>query len=168
MSYPLLFFIKFKKEIQSIMDIDQLFSAANLLAMLGWALLILVPRWKYTRILVQGAVIPILLSGLYLFLLVRHYGEMGEGGFGSLDELAILFSNKNLIFLGWVHYLAFDLWLGTWEYNDAMRHGIHRLVLLPCQLLTFFAGPVGLFLYITIRNIKTQKFDHENFDYSPG
>ena len=145
------------------MDIDQLFSIANSAAMLGWILLIVVPRWQYTRMIVQGAIIPILLSGLYLYLMVTHFAEMGEGGFGSLDELEILFSNKNLILLGWVHYLAFDLWVGTWEYNDAMKHGIHRLILLPCQLFTFFAGPIGLFLYITIRNIKTQKFDHENF-----
>ncbi len=145
------------------MNIDQLFSIANSTAMLGWILLIVVPRWQCTRMIVQGAIIPILLSGLYLYLMVTHFAEMGEGGFGSLDELEILFSNKNLILLGWVHYLAFDLWVGTWEYNDAMKHGIHRLILLPCQLLTFFAGPIGLFLYITIRNIKTQKFDHENF-----
>ena len=145
------------------MNIDQIFNIANMAAMLGWFLLIIVPNWRYTHKVVQGALIPILLSGLYLFLMITHFGEMNEGSFDSLDQLAILFSNKNLILLGWVHYLAFDLWIGTWEYSDARKHGIHRLILLPCQLLTFFAGPIGLILYITIRNIKTQKFDHENF-----
>lgn len=142
---------------------DQLFSISNNLAMIGWLLLIIVPTWRYTQKIVQSCMIPILLSGIYLFLIITHFGEMQEGGFGSLSDLEILFSNRNLILLGWVHYLAFDLWIGTWEYNDAVKHGVNRWILLPCQLLTFFAGPVGLLLYLTIRNIKTQKFDHENF-----
>ncbi len=145
------------------MTADVLFSWANNAALIGWLLLIIVPSWKFTKKLVQACVIPILLSGVYLFLIVTHFTEMQEGGFGSLEQLEILFANRNLILLGWVHYLAFDLWIGTWEYNDAVKHGINRWVLLPCQILTFLAGPVGLLLYLTIRNIKTQKFDHDNF-----
>lgn len=140
-----------------------LFSFANNIALLGWILLLLVPEWKYTRSLIIGAGIPLLLSALYLYLISVHFGAMQEGGFGSIDELKILFKNDDLVLLGWVHYLAFDLFIGTWEYADAKKNGINRLLIIPCQVLTFLAGPVGLLLYIILRAVMTKKIIHENF-----
>lgn len=143
--------------------VDTLFTISTNLAMAGWLLLILVPYWKWTKPIVQSGLIPILLSVVYLYLIVTGWGA-GEGGFGSIDEIRLLFADDRLLVAGWVHYLAFDLWLGSWEAGDARKNDIHRLILLPCQLLTFFFGPIGLLLYIIIRSIKTKSFIHyENF-----
>lgn len=140
-----------------------LFSIANNLALFGWILLLIVPEWKYTRRLIVGVAIPLLLSALYFYLIVAHFGAMQEGGFGSIDELKVLFKNDDLVLLGWVHYLAFDLFIGTWEYFDAKKHGINRFLIIPCQILTFLAGPVGLLLYMILRGVITRKIGHENF-----
>jgi hypothetical protein len=140
-----------------------LFTFANNLALFGWILLLIVPEWKYTRTTIINVAIPLLLSVLYFYLIVVHFGAMQEGGFGSIAELKILFSNDDLILLGWVHYLAFDLFIGTWEYFDAKKNGINRFLIIPCQVLTFLAGPVGLLLYIVLRAIMTKKVIHENF-----
>ncbi len=145
------------------MSIDFIFNMANNLVFLGWILLLAIPEWKYSRSLVQSGLIPILLSVIYAYLIATGWGS-SQGGFGSIEGIRLLFGSDTLLVAGWVHYLAFDLWLGSWEYGDAKKHGIHRLVILPCQLLTFFFGPIGLLLYLVIRTIKTKKLaGHENF-----
>jgi len=52
---------------------------------------------------------------------------------------------------GWVHYLAFDLFVGSWEARDALSHRIPHLAVIPCLLLTFLFGPAGLLLYLLLR-----------------
>lgn len=145
------------------MSPDSLFTISNSVAMIGWLLLILVPDWKYTKGVVQGGLISILLGFLYLYLIVFYFGN-ADGGFDSLENVMLLFGNKHAVLAGWVHYLAFDLWVGSWEAGDAVKRGISRWLVLPCLLLTFMFGPVGLLLYLFIRSIHTKKiFTHDNF-----
>ena len=145
------------------MSAESLFGYATNFVLIGWLLLLIVPTWKYTRAIVQTGIIPILLSALYLYLILRYWGS-AEGGFDSLAEVMKLFDNPYAALAGWVHFLAFDLWIGTWEAGDAAKNGIHRLIMVPCLLLTFMFGPIGLLLYIVIRTIKTRNFfGYENF-----
>jgi hypothetical protein len=76
-----------------------------------------------------------------------------EGGFSSLDEVASLFRNPWLLLAGWIHYLAFDLLIGTWEVRDARSRGISHLLVLPCLALTFLFGPAGWLLYLAVRSL---------------
>ncbi|KAK9830166.1 hypothetical protein WJX72_010103 [[Myrmecia] bisecta] len=62
-----------------------------------------------------------------------------------------LLSDPQATLLAWVHYVAFDLFVGTWEAQDANKRGIPRLLVLPCLLLTWMAGPTGLVLYGLVR-----------------
>jgi len=128
---------------------ESLFSLAGILAVLGWILLAVVPRWRWTMGIAAVA-LPMALAGLYLGLvLVNLFGT--EGGFGSLEQVARLFEDRWLLLAGWVHYLAFDLFVGAWEVRDAQRLDIPHLAVLPCLALTFFLGPIGLLLYFLIR-----------------
>ena len=53
--------------------------------------------------------------------------------------------------LGWTHFLAFDLFTGAWEVEDAGRIGVpHWAVIVPL-VLTFLFGPIGLLTYGAIR-----------------
>ena len=124
----------------------------------GWLLLVLLPRWRWSARLVCGAVIPALLGGLYATLFVVH-GPGSEGGFGSLAEVAQLFSNPYLLLAGWIHYLAFDLFVGAWQVRDAQQHGVHHLLVIPCLVLTLMLGPTGLLLYLVIRAVKVRSWD---------
>ena len=83
-------------------------------------------------------------------LIVQHFGS-SDGGFGSLAEVARLFANPALLLAGWLHYLAFDLFIGAWEVRDAQRHGFPHLLVIPCLLLTFLLGPIGLLCYMAVR-----------------
>ena len=132
---------------------DLLFSFVNPVALLGWALLVLAPRWRGTRAVVLSGALPLLLAAAYAGLITAHYRgpHGGEGGFGSLAEVAALFRDPWALLAGWVHYLCFDLWTGAWETRDAQRRGVPHLLLVPCLALTFLFGPVGLLLYFGVR-----------------
>lgn len=129
---------------------EQIFLAVNSLALIGWLLLVFAPRWRWTSRLVLSGTIPLLLAASYVVLLVSTFGQ-AEGGFGSLAELQLLFRSEWSVLTGWIHYLAFDLFIGTWELRDAQARGIAHAWLIPCLLLTFLLGPVGLLAYFAMR-----------------
>jgi hypothetical protein len=134
------------------MDLEQLFSMAGLLAMAGWLLLVILPRHSVVQ-LVAGVAIPLVLSVGYLMLIVLHF-RGAQGGFGSLADVAALFQKPELLLAGWIHYLAFDLFIGAWETRDAQRSGLPHLVVIPCLVMTFMLGPIGLLFYFAIRTAK--------------
>jgi len=132
------------------MKAEQIFSIANLVAILGWLLIAILPRWKYTRIVVLSGAITLLLAAAYLVLIVLFFGK-AEGGFGSLADVMKLFTNEWAVLAGWIHYLAFDLFTGSWEVRDAQRRGVSHILVIPCLVLTFLFGPIGLLLYHIVR-----------------
>lgn len=132
------------------MSPEQIFSLCGMLVLPGWLLLIFLPRWKWTARLVCPVLIPLLLALVYLWLVATTFGRT-PGGFGSLAEVSTLFQNPRALLAGWIHYLAFDLFIGSWEVRDARRNGIHHLLVVPCLVLTFLFGPVGLLLYFALR-----------------
>jgi len=76
------------------------------------------------------------------------------GGFSTLAGVGTLFSNPWLLLAGWMHYLAFDLLVGSWELEDAAERGIPHWIVVPCLLLTFLFGPAGWLLYRIVRSIR--------------
>lgn len=141
------------------MELERLFSLAGAIAMSGWLLLIFFPKNNIAR-LISGMVMPIVLSILYLILIASNI-RGADGGFGSLADVATLFHKQELLLAGWVHYLAFDLFIGAWETRDAARNQIPHLVVIPCLLMTFMLGPIGLLFYLAIRTAKTRALSLE-------
>lgn len=131
---------------------ESIFSACGTAAGVGWLLLMALPRWKGTQI-VSGVVVPLAIALVYLVLIARNLPG-AEGGFGSLTEVARLFQQPPLLLAGWVHYLSFDLFIGAWEVRDARRHGVPHLLVIPCLLMTFMLGPIGLLAYAALRTWK--------------
>ena len=68
-----------------------------------------------------------------------------------------LFADPWILLAGWIHYLVFDLFIGAWEVRDAARLGIPHLLVVPCLVLTFLFGPVGLLLYGIVRAVRTRR-----------
>ncbi len=132
------------------MNPETLFRICNLVALIGWLLLIGLPRWAWTRRLVLSGALSLLLAAVYLILVIAFFGR-GEGGFGSLADVAKLFAQPYVLLAGWVHYLAFDLFIGAWEVRDAQSRGLTHWLVIPCLVLTFLLGPIGLLLYFALR-----------------
>lgn len=139
------------------MNWDAVFSAANTYALVAWAGLILLPRWPalLSAILYLGVM---LLSMLYAVILVSLLagwvdpgGSMEGGSFSSIAGVQALFAAKGGLTLGWVHYLAFDLFVGLWIARDADAKQFSRIVQVPILVATFMAGPLGLFVWLLLR-----------------
>jgi hypothetical protein len=146
------------------MNAHAIFPIANMLALIGWLLLVIVPRKSWTP-WVSSVLIMLLLGILYTFMLLTSFGAT-EGGFGSLEEVRLLFQDDRALLAGWVHYLAFDLFLGSWITKDAQKHRIAHWMILPCLFFTFMAGPVGVLLYYVIRLAKTKDWMPQNFSHA--
>jgi len=137
------------------MTYDLLFSLINLSVMPAWALLILAPKWSVTETLVHSMLYPLLLGAVYIGGMVLAYmGQGAEGGsFTTIEGVRTLFSTDVGMIIGWTHYLVFDLFVGAWEARDAQRRGVNHWILVPCLILTFMLGPIGLFLYLILRKL---------------
>ncbi len=139
--------------------LETIFSFASFIAMFGWILLVVLPADPRVKLL-TAVIIPMTLSAIYLVFIYLHFSG-APGGFGSLAEVKTLFGKDELLLAGWVHYLAFDLFIGAWESRDSQRLGIPRLVMVPCYIMTFMLGPIGLLFYFAIRTAKTKALDLE-------
>jgi hypothetical protein len=131
---------------------DAVFGAANSLAMVGWITLVLSParaRWAGAARRFAGRVVPVLLAVVYVVLFARN--GMADGGYGSLAEVQRLFAVPELLTAGWLHYLAFDLFVGAWIAERSVALDLPHLVLLPLLALTFLFGPAGLLAFVTLR-----------------
>lgn len=131
---------------------EGLFSIVNPIALVGWILLIVLPRQRWVANIAAAWAIPGVLAILYVAVIGTHIVG-SPGGFSSLPAVATLFANPWLLLGGWIHYLAFDLFVGSWEARDARERGVPHLALMPCLLLTFLFGPAGWLLYLLARRV---------------
>jgi hypothetical protein len=142
---------------------DTIFQLSNTVAMAGWLLLIIIsPFWLQTDKLLIGIVIT-LLCLVYAWLIFGNFNFSDMSKFGTLDGVMELFTGKAIVTAGWVHYLAFDLMTGLWIKRNSLRYGIPHALVIPCLLLTFMLGPIGLLLYLAIRSIKQKQYFPENY-----
>jgi hypothetical protein len=134
------------------MTADQIFSIANPLAVLCWILLAALPDRPWVTKGVAGTAIPALFAAAYIAIVIAVFPR-ADGSFSTLAGVAQLFANPWLLLAGWLHYLAFDLLIGTWEARDSIERGVPRWALVPCLILTLMFGPAGWLTYrVVTRN----------------
>jgi len=108
------------------MQPEILFSLFSTVAMVGWLILIILPRrWSWLN------QIP------------------------ALANVQLLFTNPMATLAGWVHYLAFDLFVGGWIAKKADELHISRLIQAPILLATFMFGPLGYLLFMLLKGSNT-------------
>jgi hypothetical protein len=136
---------------------DSLFQLASAAVLPGWIALACAPLAR-ARLVLVARVVAVLLSGLYVTLLVTGLAGAGPpagAGFDTLEGVRLLLSSPQALLAGWVHYLVFDLWVGSWEAEDnGQSGGLPHALLLPCLALTFLAGPTGLLLYHLLKAVR--------------
>ena len=134
------------------MNLETMFSAASIGAMAGWLLLALAPLRRGPIILAARGV-GVALAVAYAGLMIGRLSGGGSIDFTRLEGLAAAFSQPPVMLVGWIHYLAFDLWVGAWEAEVAPRWGVPHWALLPCLGLTFYFGPIGLLLFLAVAGV---------------
>lgn len=124
------------------MEPEVLFSHANRVAMIGWLLLILGPRRFFWFSAVPLWIIPAGLSVVYSLIVLSRFAGVG-GGFDSLASVAQLMSDDWALLGGWVHFLAFDLFVGAVMAGRMDQVGVARIVQGPILVAIFLFGPFG-------------------------
>lgn len=142
-----------------MIDWNAWFSMVNLLALIAWGALIVLPRWPA---LLSG----VLYLGIGLLCLIYATGLIGllsglipnpgAGTGGGVDFTTIagvrsIFASDAGVTIGWTHYLAFDLFVGLWIARDGDAKGVSRFIQAPVLLATFMAGPLGLLIWLAVR-----------------
>ena len=139
-----------------MIDWGFVFNAVNLLALIAWAALILLPRWP-------ALLSAVLYLGVGLLCLIYACGLIGvlsglipNAGGGGADFTTIagvraIFGSDAGVTIGWTHYLAFDLFVGLWIVRDADAKSVSRFIQAPILLATFMAGPLGLLVWLILR-----------------
>jgi len=131
-------------------DPDQAFIVANAVALWGWIALLFSPWNAVWADRIGGYIIPALLSLAYVPLVLTFFGTT-DGGYFTLDDVIALFSRKEVVLAGWLHVLAFDLFIAGWMVRTARSERIRFVTVLACLPFTFLFGPVGLLLFLLLR-----------------
>ena len=150
------------------MNWDMIFGFANAWALLGWVILAFAPKRARVVPLVffEGSVfLACLYAGLIIPLMAGLISDGGPIGrpaadLTSLAGVMALFDSPGGATIGWIHYLAFDLFVGTWISRNADAHKISRWLQAPILFCTLMAGPIGLLLYLLLRQLKGEKPDN--------
>lgn len=136
---------------------DTLFSITNFIAVAAWAILILLPRGPIARAAVLYLGVGLLCLAYAAMMAALVTGSVDPGGPAqgvpeyTIAGLRTLFLSDAGLVIGWTHYLAFDLFVGSWIAGDADHKGFGRVWQAPFLLATFLAGPIGLLGWLIVR-----------------
>lgn len=143
------------------MSWSAIFLLTNIFTLAGWAMLAALPRRPAVVSIILFACVGLLCLA-YLAMFVALFGGLADpvrvAGAAepdladySIAGIRTLFMSDGGIVLGWTHYLAFDLFVGLWVAQDADSKGFGRLAQLPILFLVLMAGPIGLFVWLVVR-----------------
>jgi hypothetical protein len=136
--------------------LESLFLAANLFVLPFWFLMIVAPGWRFTRrVMGSGAVVAIL-SALYVAMILPRLDSVGTFlvGLAGPDRAAVaarLLGSPEGAVIGWVHFLAFDLFVGRYIYLDSRERELSPWLMAPILILTLLLGPAGFLTYLLVR-----------------
>jgi len=146
-------FISFKNVLN--MNASSIFSFGNTFVLLGWILLIVLPNWKYTQVLILHGIV-VLFAILYTYLFGKDIGSFDPNSFSTLANVKALFQNDDAVAAGWLHYLAFDLFVGAYVVRESQNLGISRWIYTLILPFTFMFGPVGYLIFFITKTVKTK------------
>ena len=133
------------------MTYETIFNIYNTGILIFWLLLLVFPKSKLTQKMTDFPWIPLVIAFGYIYFLGTS-DSIFPVDFSSLSGLTEMFQNSNPrgVAAGWLHYLAFDFWVGCWILRDSQKKGVkHAFIIFP-MLFTFMLGPVGVIIYTLV------------------
>jgi len=134
---------------------ETLFKISGLFVLPFWFLMIVAPHWKGTQRLLKSPVVIIAPVIAYVILVLPQIGRLLPKVMGpQLPEIAALLGTPEGATIGWMHFLAFDLFVGRWVYLDSRERGISAWLMAPILFFILMLGPLGFLLYLCVLAIK--------------
>ena len=127
-----------------------------------WFMLIIIPNSRITQLFVNSIVLPLTLAAAYVYVIYQGF-LLDESIFDvlklylSLDNLYTIFATENFLLAFWIHFLALNLFLGSWVSRDAIKYNISKKLAFIPLILIYFTGPVGLVFYWFFRIFYSKK-----------
>ena len=148
-------------DLLNFLNNENIYLIANWGVIPFWLLLIISPNNPVTNFIVQSIIAPILLASAYIFVAYNIFlqGNILDSFelYYGLDGLYSMFSNESFLLVFWLHFLALSLFLGAWITRDSLKYLVPRFFVVVSLILTYFSGPVGLFIYWFIRIFYAKK-----------
>ena len=149
---------------QDYLTLENIYLWSNFGIIPFWLLLIIVPTSKVTGILVNSILLPVILGSLYIF--VAYKMIINEESlldifnlYMGLENLYTLFSNESFLIFFWLHFLALNIFLGSWISKDSIRHGVSKIITIMSLMLSYVCGPLGLVFYWFFRIFFAKKIN---------
>ena len=143
-------------QFQEYLTIDNIYLWTNFGVLPFWFMLITLPNSKFTQILINSIILPLILSSAYIYILYQAF-LLDEPIFdvfklySSLDDLYTIFATESFLLIFWLHFLAINLFIGSWVSRDGVKYNMSRSLVFVPLVLIYFTGPLGLVLYWFIR-----------------
>ena len=149
-------------QFQDYLTFENIYIWANFGILPFWLMLIIIPRSKFTQFFVNSIILPVILSAIYIYIIYQAI-LLEEPIFEflklylSLDNLYTLFANESFLLLFWLHFIAINLFLGSWISNDGVKYNMSRGLVSVPLILVYITGPLGLVIYWMIRVFYAKK-----------
>ena len=151
-------------QIYTFFSIEMIYLWLNFGVLPFWFMLLFFPQTKICRIFVTS-VFPILVLAAINLYLIFEISKNEFNFFGvfnlylGIEELLNLFSDENYIILFWIHFLAINLFCGSWIVKDYQKINMPKSLAFIPIVLTYFIGPLGVSLYWLLRIFFSKKID---------
>ncbi len=152
------------EQIYTFFTIDIIYIWLTLGVVPFWFMLLFFPQSKICKIFVTSVFPLIILATVNVYLILEIYKNdfnliQSFNLYLSLDELLILFSEKNFIIIFWIHFLAINLFCGSWIVRDYQKINMPKFLAFFPLILTYFIGPLGLCIYWLFRIFYSKRLD---------
>ncbi len=149
-------------QFQEYFTLENIYFWSNFGVLPFWALMLALPHSKITQILVNSIIIPLILAVAYVYVI--YIAILTDEPildifklYFNLDNLYTIFATENFLLAFWIHFLALNLFLGSWVSRDGVKYNIpKKLVALP-MIVIYFTGPLGLVMYWFFRIFYSKK-----------
>ena len=131
-----------------------IFRLSNLLVLPFWAVMILLARWRWTTRIMRSPLVSVAPAVLYAVLVLPRLGAIWPAvSQPTLSGVEALLGSPAGATIAWVHFLAFDLFVGRWIYLDGQERRISSWLMAPVLFLTLMLGPAGFLFYLVVRSV---------------
>jgi len=144
------------EQISTFFTTDMIYLWLNIGVIPFWFILMFFPSSKVCGVFVSSVFPIIILSIIYLYLIYYYFiaGYDFVQNFSlylGLDYLGELFSERAFLIIFWTHFLAINLFCGSWIVSDSRKFSMSKILVFIPLVITYFTGPLGILIYWLIR-----------------
>lgn len=123
-----------------------------------WFLMVFLPGWRWTERVLRSPWVAAPAALLYAALVAPRLGAvLSVVANPDLEGVSTLLSTPVGVTIAWVHFLAFDLFVGRWIHLDSRKRGLSPWLSGPLLLVTLLLGPLGFFLYLLVHQSRQNR-----------